>query len=390
MITFIHSNGAKISNGMLTVDRKFLTGMRRYADLIQRPLVTVHPELSDTANTMDMVEVPYDAAGFEVVTIPTAANKKDVHQTLLNVISKSELVYGYTNWNMATIARSLNVPYVLILEYDLKTQITINASGVTSLVRKCVRALRSALHYAFVDIPAMRHAESLHCNGYPIYLESAIFNANRLLYLDSRMSASMVIAEDVLQARLLDRQKRPLKLLFSGRYEHIKGACDAVRVGIECIRRGLSVEMHCYGQGVLKEEMRALVAAAGCDHAVFVNDAIPYPELVKRSYEFDLFVCCHVQNDPSCTYLEAFGAGLPVVGYANRMWKHLSRASGIGLATSMGNVDKVVQSIASAIRSPAQLEEWSKAARCFALEHTFESEFQKRIDGMLQHAGALS
>lgn len=384
MITFIHSNGAKVSNGILRVDRKFLTGMRRYAELLQGPLTTIHPELSDAAATMDLVEVPYDEVGFKVVTIPVNATKDEARKTLTAVIAASDLVYGYTNWDMAGVSRSLNIPYVLILEYDLKTQITINASGVSSLLRKCARALRSALHYALVDVPAMRHAQSLHCNGYPIYRESALFNTQRLLYLDSRMSENMVIAEAALHARLASRQKRPLKLLFSGRYEKIKGASDAVRVGIECVRRGLPVEMHCYGQGGLKDEMRRLVAAAGCENAVFVHDAIPYPELVLRSYEFDLFVCCHIQSDPSCTYLEAYGAGLPVVGYANRMWKHLSQASGIGSATPMRRINPVVESVASLIQDPGQLDQWSRAARKFALRHTFESEFQKRVEGVLQ------
>ncbi len=370
---------------MLRVDRKFLTGMRRYAELLQGPLTTIHPELPDATATMDLVEVPYDEVGFKVVTIPLAATKDETRKTLTEVIAASGLVYGYTNWDMAGISRSLDIPYVLILEYDLKTQITINASGVSSQLRKCVRALRSALHYALVDVPAMRHAQSLHCNGYPIYRESALFNAHRLLYLDSRMSEDMVIAEEALHARLASRPKRPLKLLFSGRYEKIKGASDAVRVGIECVRRGLSVEMHCYGQGGLKDEMQRLVAAAGCEHAVFVHDAISYPELVQRSYEFDVFVCCHIQSDPSCTYLEAYGAGLPVVGYANRMWKHLSMASGIGFATPMGNVTSVVESVADLLNKPEQLDRWSRSARAFAVNHTFEAEFQKRIDGMLLH-----
>lgn len=382
LITFIQSNEAKVSEGLLKVDRKFLTGMRRFAELLDEPLTAIFSELPDDSKTMDLVEVPYDQVGFKVFVIPLTATQEEAREILTDVISKSRLVYGYTNWGMADLAKKLNVPYVLILEYDLKTQITINASGVSNLLRKCVRALRSSLHYARVDVPAMRNAQSLHCNGYPIYRESALFNANRLIYLDSRMSGDMVIAEDVLSTRLANRQNRRLKLLFSGRYEKIKGATDAVRVGIECVRRGLPVEMHCYGQGALRDDMQALVTAAECEQAIFVHDAIPYPELVQRSYEFDLFVCCHIQNDPSCSYLEAFGAGLPVVGYANRMWRNLSQASGIGFASTIGNVDKVVESIVGLMQKPEQLNRWSQVSREFALEHTFEAEFKKRIDGI--------
>ncbi len=51
-------------------------------------------------------------------------------------------------------------------------------------------------------VPAMRTAHQIHCNGYPIHEAAAAYNPQRLLYFDSRMSASMVIGEDALAQRL--------------------------------------------------------------------------------------------------------------------------------------------------------------------------------------------
>lgn len=83
----------------------------------------------------------------------------------------------------------------------------------------------------------------MHCNGYPMHDQSKWFNSNRLLYFDSRMSADLVIPEDGLDDRLsaIGAANRPLRLLFSGRYDRVKGADDAVRVGIECGKRGLDI-----------------------------------------------------------------------------------------------------------------------------------------------------
>jgi colanic acid/amylovoran biosynthesis glycosyltransferase len=135
--------------------------------------------------------------------------------------------------------------------------------------------------------------------------------------------------------------------------------------------------MHCYGQGSQMVAMSRLAA----ESPIKVHPAIPYPELVKISRTFDAFVCCHIQNDPSCTYLESMGAGLPIVGYDNRMWKGVLNASNAGYASPMHRPGRVADGIA-ALSDPAQLRNLSGKALAFAKSHTFEREYQKRVDAI--------
>jgi len=288
------------------------------------------------------------------------------------------LVYGGVLGTPA-IARAHDVPYIMVLEYDLRTQLVMAQTDVPNPLRRGVRAARCALRYAASALD-MRLAHSLHCNGYPIFDETRWFNPNRLLYLDSRMSSDLVIDAERLHKRLATA-RRPMRLLFSGRYERVKGADDAVRVALACIARGVDVEMHCYGQGRLRAEMSRL-AAQGAPGRIQIHDAIPYPELVERSREFDLFVCCHIQSDPSCTYLEAFGAGLPVVGYGNRMWQRLSSESAVGYVSPMGAPEAVAEHVARLSANPQTLAEMSERARRFAAEHAFEHEFSRRCEAI--------
>ena len=119
--------------------------------------------------------------------------------------------------------------------------------------------------------------------------------------------------------------------------------------------------------------------AAESASRIHVHDAIPYPELVKISQGFDIFVCCHVQSDPSCTYLESFGAGLPIVGYANRMWRRLSAESGAGFASPMARSTAVVDNIERLAADFSMLSRMSEGARRFAADHAFEAEFARRV-----------
>lgn len=383
MLTMVHSNPARVGNDMLKVDRKFHVGMQNYAAQIQTPLTTVHPEMAPGQTIMDPIEVPCAELSYRVITIKTDAALRPLPSESLRLrdeISRSSLIYG-TGLGSSKIARELGIPYILILEYDLQTQMVVQTSEIKG-IRRHVRRARCVWHHVTENIPEIRKAHSLHCNGYPIYEDTHRYNANSLLFFDSRMSTDMIITAEDLAMRLSTRTDRPVRLLFSGRYERMKGSADAVRVAVECIRRGLNIQMDFYGQGNLREEMINIAAQSPRPGCIRIHDPVPYTELVKISKSFDLFVCCHIQSDPSCTYLESFGAGLPIVGYANRMWRRLSEASGAGFASPMGQPEKVADDVERLLSAPDLLSTMSEKAREFAARHCFELEARKRIDAL--------
>lgn len=390
MLTMVHANPARVQGAELTIDRKFLTGMARYAAALPTPLTTVHPAWQPGQPIMDAVtvplaELPYRLEAIEVAAgRPTAAAAERVEA----LVRASHLVYGEDLGTRAW-CRRLGVPYIPVLEYDLRTQVLVTTSQVDQPIRKIVRALRCTWAYAR-EARSLSRAARLHCNGFPVHRETALFNAQRLLFLDSRMSESDVIARAALDARLAARHAvtgtpPPLRLLFSGRYEPIKGSLDAVKVAVAALDAGLDVEFHSYGQGSLHDRMAELAASRGRGR-VHVHGPVPYPELIERSRGFDLFVCCHVQSDPSCTYVESFGAGLPIVGYANRMWRHLQHDAGCGAQARIGDVNELVAAIRRYVHDPALLAEHSHRARDYALAHCFEREFEKRIADLSRSA----
>lgn len=377
-LTLVLTNPTAIEGGRLRIDRKAHVGLLNYAENIAQPITTVHPLARPGQAIMDAIEVPLSELPYSVTAFETDASYQFLPSELPRVraqIAASSLIYG-AGMGCERMARELGVPYIMVLEYDLPTRITIATCEVSSRLRRAVRRARCLARYVD-DCRHVRAARAVHCNGYPIYHALKPFSAHRLLFLDSRMSADMVMASEALLARLNQRAGRALRLLYSGRFERLKGADDAVRVAISCLRRGLEVEMHCYGQGALRAQMQAL--AGEFPTLIHIHDPLPYPELVQIARSFDVFVCCHIQNDPSCTYLESFGAGLPIVGYANRMWRGLCEASGAGLCSPIGDPEQVAASIARLAQEPPLLRTLSERALQFAREHCFEAEFRKRI-----------
>jgi len=382
LLTMVHNNPVRIAHGKLCVDRKFLTGMERFCAAIPTPLVSVHPAASADYEPMDPVEVPIAGLGFRIVSVPVGCDGLPLpggRAELRRLLAESSLVYGH-GLGAIELARELRKPYILLLEYDLQTQITVATSLVRQPWRKVVRTMRNALDYRLRQMPEVRRAHSVHCNGYPIYEAVAPYQSRRLLYLDSRMEGQMVVSAEDLAARLQGLGSRPLRLLYSGRFEPMKGALDAVEVGLACLRSGIAVELDCYGQGSQREAMVGLAGQSG--GRIRIHEAIPFPDLVQVARRSDLFVCCHIQNDPSCTYLESMGAGLPIIGYRNRMWGGMCDQSRAGLCSPLGKPEAAAANIALLQADPARLATKSQRARDFALQHTFEREFARRTEAL--------
>src|SRR6185437_9992877 len=91
--------------------------------------------------------------------------------------------------------------------------------------------------------------------------------------------------------------------------------------------------------------------------------------------QVDLFVCCHRQGDPSCTYLETMSCGVPIAGYDNEAFRGVAAHSDSGWLSPLNRPDLLAARIAGIARNPAELAVHSQRALGFARRHTFERTF---------------
>ena len=99
--------------------------------------------------------------------------------------------------------------------------------------------------------------------------------------------------------------------------------------------------------------------------------------------EADLFVCCHLQGDPSSTYPEVMSCGVPIAGYDNEAFQGIVRYSDAGWQTPMKKPDLLAEEIARLHRDRDSLADASVRARAFAIQHDFETTFARRTQHMI-------
>ena len=136
------------------------------------------------------------------------------------------------------------------------------------------------------------------------------------------------------------------------------------------------------GDGALKDSIDKEIVKMELGGSITMGGVLDFAtELVPVMKEnADLFVCCHRQGDPSCTYLETMGCGVPIIGYNNDAFAGIVKYSNAGWITEMDNPKLLASQIAEISRNEPLLKERAFQSLRFAEQHTFEKTFDFRID----------
>jgi colanic acid/amylovoran biosynthesis glycosyltransferase len=110
----------------------------------------------------------------------------------------------------------------------------------------------------------------------------------------------------------------------------------------------------------------------------FKNELVPFTQ--KNT---DLFVCCHRQGDPSCTYLETMSCGVPIVGYDNQAFLGVAAESKTGWPVPMNRPEQMAQKIVELDRNREEVARSARISLGFARAHTFEKTFKRRMAHLL-------
>ncbi len=390
--------GVEPRSGSILIDRKFHEGMTGYVERLDRPFSCLMPRFSpaEASLAMDMIEIPTSELSYRVNVL----EKPILGAESLRIIERSldgvALVYmGASedlNLAVASACRRRNIPYAVVSEYTVQTELDIMRANTSSTARRLWREARIHLRKRR-RLKHIASAQEVHANGYPTYWELAAANPRRMLFFDTRARADDVIGEAELRERITSRANRPPRLIYAGRYHTMKGTLDVIKVGIKLDRLGVDFRLDLYGKGPLREQMESLASQSKAATKIKIHDAVAYrPDLQRIAKQADLFVCCHVQGDPSCTYLEMFACGVPIVGYANEMWSPLARDSGAGEVVAKGDYKALAKTVTQLVGT-SRLEELSLRARDFAAANTMEVAWDRRISHLaalvqIPHQGA--
>lgn len=366
-------------DGNLYFDRKFYDGLSLYTEIWPGE-VRVGIRI-DHGSPPKFGLIKYEEQNTRARFVFLGAEEEVLEAHLRDVDIVLASADNHKNFHVASLCQKLNVACIYGIEYILETRLQIlriSAGNPLQLAKSAVWLL----YAEFKRRNALKQADSVQANGVPAYDVYSRFVRNPLIYFDTRIEEGMGISHSELGERLsfLDR-KEPLRLGFSGRLIGIKGADHLVELGRVLHARGVPFSLDIFGDGELLPEMDAKIKNYGISAQVrlhgavdFKNELVPY---VKKN--IDLFVVCHRQSDPSCTYLETYACGVPIAGYGNKAHAGILAKHDVGWKVDMNDVAGLADLIARLHLSRDEIKAKSRAAVRFAMDNNFETTFKRRI-----------
>ncbi|MES2144711.1 MAG: glycosyltransferase [Pseudomonadota bacterium] len=372
--------------GMLYLDHKFVDGMRLHQSLWDGEVHCIlwrtdapipfggAYDPADLGFVLKILEAGQEIGADDIRGAAVVAASADLSRVL----------------GLAPLCRAAGAGFVLTVEYTLETRLQILALDRN---RSLLRKARSTLWHLNDERrrrAAFRAADAVQFNGYPAQQAYGRLARDGLLYLDGRMRRGMMASEADLAARASRLAAgAPLRIVHSGRLATMKGAQDLLPVAREMQRLGARFRMDVFGTGELEAEIAAEIRAAGLQEVVYLHAPVDFETgLVPfLKSEADVFLSCHRQADPSCTYLESLGCGLPIIGYDNRMWSAMHAASGGGWLVPTARTDLMAARLAALAQNPGEVAIRSERALEFGRKHDFETEFARRMESYAKYSG---
>lgn len=368
----------QLPGDLYSVTRKLIDGVLMFAKYWDGPVTVMLPLSRRPTENLDSITVGSKHPEYRLEVFPGDS------RAFVSRLAKAKAVTAPLGHRFAPLARrcrTAGVPLVYISETTLRTRFQITNAQPIAWIRKLRRSIRET-RYEWYNRRAIAMSEGIQCNGLPTFVAYREISPNAMLYFDSRIVADEIISEEKLNDRLDSRPIDSLRLCYAGRLIEIKGARHLIDVAKELDRRGVSFTFDICGAGSLANEMTRRIELLGLSGKVRMRGILDFhSELTPMlQREIDLFVCCHVQGDPSCAYLETMACGVPIVGFDNEAWGGLVHQCDGGWTTPMRDIQTLAAKIEALANDPAEIREKSIHARSFATKHTFERTFAARVD----------
>lgn len=376
----------RLPNGQVLLTRKFIEAIEKFQGFWPGSITVLMEETDLETDNLDKKifnfnELPFklELISFKTITADTFRN-----QTSL-VLAMADCQQNH----ISKVCREAGIPCIYISEYTLKTRKQIVAAENPNNPLRLFRQNLWEEAQERKQQQAIKLANGLQCNGTPTYEAYRSLNPNTMLFFDTRITEDMLATVEDIEKRTRKRDENtPLKLVFSGRLNRMKGAHYLLDVAQELKRLGIEFELFISGAGQLEESMHQRIATSGLGDRVKMMGV---PDFKTVFFPFvkaniDLFICCHPQGDPSCTYIETMSCGVPIVGFANEAFVGIVEQSKSGWLVEMNRPDLLAKKVAELSRNRKEIEAMSFKALEFARKHTFDETFKARANHMKQIA----
>lgn len=364
-------------DGTIFLDRKFADGMQAYAERWNGP-VTCVLHISKETKPIFGLSSSDSMKMFDTLTYVDNISLQEINfqQFDIALLPSDNFVQIKP---IAKILNTLDIPVTYMIEYTLKTRFFTE----THSLPKHSQRVKQYLYLIAEELErklALIRCAGVQANGIPAFKNYGN-NKNSIVYFDTRARNEDLISQTALRQRLSQQKDcDKIRLAFSGRLSKIKGIDHLLEAARQLKQGNLSFSLDIFGDGDSREWVENFIDLNCLGNEVSIHGPVNfYEELLPFiKSNIDLFIALHPQGDPSCTYVETFACGVPIIGFNNEAFSTLANESNAGLTSPVFDINNVCSKIEQLSNDHEELVRLSENALAFAKKHTMENTFSRR------------
>jgi glycosyltransferase involved in cell wall biosynthesis len=203
---------------------------------------------------------------------------------------------------------------------------------------------------------------------------------------DIHINKSDHITADHLGAKIAAAGQRPLKIIYTGRAEPMKGPIDWIETLDHVHRAGIEFSAQWLGVGSELARMEQEIAARGLSEHValrgFVSDRA---DLLDALRDADLFLFCHKTPESPRCLIESLISGTPIIGYDGAFARDLIHENSGGQLVGPNDTRALAEQIISISQDPSRLGNLMRNAAADGTPYDDVSVFRHRSDLIKAH-----
>ena len=361
----------------LWAEKQAVNGLRLWAEHFDRVIVMMPEEagapppgwvdLADHAGQLDRVQIE---------PVPTAWRPDRFFRVLRPVRSRIRALIGQADYLSFAIG-GLFGDWGAVASFEahrMGRRFAVWTDRVESeVMRRAIGAgnwrqnLRSRLYHrpmARLEKMVIRRAALGLFHGQETFDTYAPFSRNPHVVHDIHISPADHITDAALARKLAEAGSGPLRLIYAGRADAMKGPLDWVQVMESLQARGVDFQAVWLGDGGELPAMRDRIQSAGLADRVdlpgFTEDRDLVRDLMQQAH---VFLFCHKTPESPRCLIEALAAATPIAGYEGAYARDLISTHGGGRLVAMDDVAGLAGSVLELARDRALLADLIGRAR---------------------------
>lgn len=217
----------------------------------------------------------------------------------------------------------------------------------------------------------------------------APFCRNPQLVHDIHLAKADHISPDMLHDKAVQTGQGPLRIVYLGRADPMKGPLDWLDVLRQADEAGVDFRATWLGDGTELDRMRMQIAQLGLDGKVmtpgFTTDRGAVLAALRTA---QVFLFCHKTPESPRCLIEALVSGTPIIGYDGAFARDLIHDHGGGILSPLDDRAALARHLIALSSDPARLSDLILRAARDGAPYDDESVFRHRSDLIRAHLPA--